>query len=319
MTTPNSAPLGGTELHLGHIRKAFPDLFDQVQFICSRPKQVELQEKPRLLYLQDTATDPESVCLKDPAYRKNFNRLVFCSHRQQYEYNLFCGIPYSEGMVIKNSVPVLTPTFPKPKTDKLQFIYTSTPHRGLTVLAAAAEHLATVRQDWELHVYSSLHIYGWHDADHQFDSLYEQLKRNPCVVYHGSVPNAEVRQAVLDAHVFVYPSIYSEMSCMAIQEAMMAGCLAITSGLGALPETCGEWAWTMPFSENMNEMAGGTYNSMALALDRYWSEYTQSILPVQSSYFQTFYSFERRAPLWKAVLEQIIKEGPPKPEMLVIA
>jgi glycosyltransferase involved in cell wall biosynthesis len=311
--------MGGTELHFANIQRAFPELVSQVQFVLSRPKQVELLDKPRILYLQDTAQDPESECLKDPAYRKNFNKLVFCSHRQQYEYNIYVGIPYSEGVVIKNSVPLLTPTFPKPiPNGKLKFIYTSTPHRGLAVLAAAAEHLAKERQDWELHVYSSLNIYGWHDADHQFDELYAQLKKNPCVVYHGSVPNAEIRQAVLDAHVFVYPSIYSEMSCMAIQEAMMAGCLVITSGLGALPETCGEWAWMFPFTENMNEMAAATYNSMTLALEKYSSEYVQSLLPVQSGYYQAFYSFERRAPVWKSLLEQVIREGTPAPEMLVI-
>lgn len=315
---PNSAPLGGTELHFGYIKAAFPDLVSQVQFILSRPLETVLEDKPRLLYLQDCATDPASACLRDRAYRTSFNRLVFCSHRQQYEYHTFLAIPYSEGIIIKNSVPLLSPTFPKPLVDgKLQFIYTSTPHRGLEILAAVADHLVKERQDWQLHVYSSLNIYGWHDADKQFEGLYERLRANPCVVYHGSQPNAVVRQAVLDAHVFVYPSTYAEMSCMAIQEAMMAGCLTITSSLGALPETCGEWAWMFPFSEDPDRMAGHTYNLMKQALNSYDHAYIGAVLHAQSQYYQNFYAFEQRAPLWKSVLEAIIAEGTPVEKFIV--
>jgi UDP-glucose:(glucosyl)LPS alpha-1,2-glucosyltransferase len=189
------------------------------------------------------AAGPRVGASPDPGYRKNFNRIVFASHWQQQQYNLFLGIPYSEGVVIKNGVPRLSPTLPKePVNDKLRFLYTSTPHRGLNVLAAAADALAQERQDWELHVYSSLNIYGWHEQDKQMQPLYDKLQANPCVVYHGSRPERRGSSGVLDAHIFVYPSIYQETSCMAIQEAMMAGCLTITSNLGALIETCGEWA-----------------------------------------------------------------------------
>lgn len=315
---PNSPPMGGTELHLGHIKAAFPEEMSKVQFICSRPEQYELEDKPRILYLQDTANDPASACLRDPSYRSKFNRLVFCSYKQKYEYNLFLGIPPSEGIVIKNSVPLLRPTFPKPLGDgRLRFIYTSTPHRGLEVLAAVAQHLAKQRQDWVLDVYSSFNIYGWHEHDKQFTPLYDALKANPCVVYHGSQPNAVVRQAVLDAHVHVYPCIYPEMSCMSIQEAMMAGCLEITSSAGALPETCGEWAWMFPFSENRDQMATNTYNLMLAALDRYHEPQMQQALQLQSAYYQNYWSFEARKPQWKFLLDAVIAEGAPQEKLVI--
>jgi glycosyltransferase involved in cell wall biosynthesis len=312
-------PMGGTELHLLNIQNAFPDLWDQVQFIASRPEQYTLDEsKPRILYLQDTANDPASQCLKDKSYRSKFNRIVFCSYKQQYEYSLFLGIPPSEGVVIKNSVPMLKPEFPKPLGDgRVRFIYTSTPHRGLEILAVAADYLAKQRQDWTLDVYSSLKLYGRDEHDKQFEKLYEFLQKNPCVTYHGSVPNAEVRQACLDAHVFVYPCIYPEMSCMAIQEAMMAGCLAITSSVGALPETCGEWAWMFPYSENRDQMVGNTYHMMNQVIDRFNEPPVQLMLQAQSAYFQNFYSFENRASQWKALLEAVIKEGPPQEKLVI--
>lgn len=312
-------PMGGTELILSNLTNAFPDLTEQVQIICSRPQQVELDpNKPKLLWLQDLPQDPASACLRDKTYRSQFNKLVFVSHWQQQQYNLHLGIPYHEGVVLKNAVPHMAPTFPKPLPDgKLQFIYTSTPHRGLVLLAAAADALAKERQDWQLHVYSSLNIYGWHEQDAQFNELYDALRANPCVVYHGSQPNDVVRQAVLDAHVWVYPSIYAETSCMAGQEALMAGCLGITTNYGALPETCAEWAWMFPVDESQELMCMRTHLNMVRALDTYASDEVQTVLELQSMYYQRFWSFENRLPQWEALLNHVIKEGPKK-EMLVI-
>jgi UDP-glucose:(glucosyl)LPS alpha-1,2-glucosyltransferase len=310
---------GGTELILANLKQAFPDLTDKVQIICSRPQQAVMDmTKPRILWLQDLPQDPASQCLRDPSYRSQFNKLIFVSHWQQQQYNMALGIPFHDGVVIKNAVPRLTPTFPKPRhDDKLRFIYTSTPHRGLAIVAAAADALQKERQDWELHVWSSLKTYGWDEQDKQFEPLYAALRKNPCVTYHGSGTNAEVRQACLDAHIFVYPSIYAETSCMSIQEAMMAGCLAITTNFGALPETCAEWAWMFPIDEQAEVICQRTHLTMRAALDSYDDPNTQNILRAQSDYFQKFWAFEARHAIWKGLLEQVIAEGP-KREMLSI-
>ena len=317
MSDVNSAPMGGTELILANLQAALPELTSEVQIIMSRPQNYVLEDKPRILWLQDLPEDPASACLRDPSYRTQFNRIVFASHWQEQRYNLFLGIPYNEGVVIKNAVPWRAHTLPKPKVDgKLKFIYTSTPHRGLPILAAAAEMLAGVRQDWELHVYSSLNIYGWHEQDKQFQPLYDALQKIPQVVYHGSQPNNVVRDALDSAHVFVYPSVYLETSCMAIQEAMMAGCLAITSNYGALTETCGEWAWMFPFDERPEQMVEHTAHLMLRALERYDDEHLQSTLAVQSGYYQQYYSFESRVPRWQQLLETVIKEGAPEEKLV---
>jgi UDP-glucose:(glucosyl)LPS alpha-1,2-glucosyltransferase len=325
---------GGTELILANLKQAFPELVDQVQIICSRPQGVPLEDKPRILWLQDLPQDPASQCLSDPGFRSKFNRLVFVSHWQQQQYNMALRIPFHDGVVIKNAVPRLAPSFPKPRIypmptgveavddttgnpGKLRFLYTSTPHRGLAIVAAAADALAKERQDWELHVWSSLKTYGWDDADKQFEPLYDSLRKNPCVTYHGSGTNAEVRQACLDAHIFVYPSIYAETSCMSIQEAMMAGCLAITTNFGCLPETCAEWAIMFPIDEQAEVICQRTHLFMRHALDIYDDEATQRSLEQQSNYFQKFWAFEGRLSSWKMLLETVIAEGPKK-EMLVI-
>lgn len=315
----NVKPMGGTELICANLKKAFPELTDQVQIIMSRPEQVELEDKPRILWLHDLPSDPASAVLRDRSYRTQFNRIVFCSHWQQQQYAQYLGIPYSEGVVIKNGVPYrVAPSTPKPKPNgKLQFIYTSTPHRGLALLAMAADELAKERQDWELHVYSSFKIYGWEGVDEQWAPLYDKLKANPCVVYHGTQPNDVVRDALMNAHVFVYPSIYAETSCLAIQEAMMSGCLAITTNYGALPETAGEWAWMFQYDERPEAMVQRTLGCMRQALTAYDEPHMQTILNLQSIYYQQFYSFEARLESWKHLLEAVVKEGTPVQKLVI--
>ncbi len=306
------APMGGTELLLSCLTGALPALTAQVQIICSRPELVALDpDRPRLLWLHDLPHDPASACLKDRAYRAQFNALVFVSHWQQAQYHQVLGIPYSEGLVIRNGVPRLAPALPKPDVDgRLHFIYTSTPHRGLALLATAADALAHVRQDWRLHVYSSFGLYGWHDADARYEPLYDALRANPCVRYYGARPNDEVRDAVLQAHVWVYPSVYAETSCLAAQEALMAGCLGITSSLGALPETCGAWPWMFAFDESPEVMCVQTLQHMQRALAEYWRPETQDRLVAQRGYFQRFWSFESRVVEWEGLLTRLASERP---------
>lgn len=308
-------PLGGTELLYSYLSNALPDLCNDVQIILSRPDAVPLEDKPRILWLHDLPQDPAIASIRDASYRTRFNRIVFVSHWQQQQFAQYAGVPYSDGIVIKNAVPHRMMK-PKVRGEKLKFIYTSTPHRGLAVLAAAADALAKIRTDWELHVYSSLKIYGWTEQDAQFTPLYDKLRENPCVVYHGTQPNSVVRDALDDAHVFVYPSTYQETSCLAIQEALMAGCLAITSSLGALPETCGEWAWMFQFDENPEVLAQRTYDMMNFALAQYDNPRLAASLSAQSVYYQQYYSFENRVESWRHLLTHTKNQGVPNQKLV---
>ena len=80
MSQKTGKAMGGTELIEANIRTALPDLCSKVQIIMSRPEQVELEDKPRVLILQDLPQDPASSMLRDASYRTRFNRIVFCSH-----------------------------------------------------------------------------------------------------------------------------------------------------------------------------------------------------------------------------------------------
>ena len=75
----------------------------------------------------------------------------------------------------------------------LKVAYTSTPFRGLAVLLEAWEQAAP--RDAELHIWSSLKLYGPGADDAPYAALYARAGSLPNVHYHGLLPNAALRAA----------------------------------------------------------------------------------------------------------------------------
>ena len=126
---------GGTELMLEGLKKRIdPELWDNFNFIMSRVRDEFIDpDKPNILWLQDLPEDPESQHLKSISSRERFAKIVFNSNWQQQQYNMKLGVPYEDGVVLKNCCVRFEP-HEKPKGHKLRLVYNSTPQRGLHVL-----------------------------------------------------------------------------------------------------------------------------------------------------------------------------------------
>ena len=88
--------MGGTELMrkwlYTEIEQREPGLIDQFQFISTRVRELE-EDKKRVLWIHDLAQDPEVQHLKNKENWDKFERVVFVSHWQQYQfyvYLLYC-------------------------------------------------------------------------------------------------------------------------------------------------------------------------------------------------------------------------------------
>lgn len=296
---------GGTELQLEGLKKRLSKkTWDKYNFIMSRVRDEFFDDRPAVLWLQDLPQDPESMHLKDESSRERFSKIVFNSNWQQDKYHRYLGIPYDEGVVLKNAIEPIA-LHEKPKDGKIKLIYFSTPHRGLNILESAVRALSEHRDDFEVDVYSSFKLYGWEGRDAEFKELFDRLESLDCVNYYGTVSNKKIRKALTQSHILAYPSIYEESSCCVAIEAMAAGCLAVVPNYGALSETCTDFAWMYNWEPDQSLHAQKYASILNQAIESYWNPGLQSVLKMQSAYYNHFYSWDMRVHEWTDVLNSI--------------
>jgi glycosyltransferase involved in cell wall biosynthesis len=304
---------GGTELMLRGLQSRLdPELIKDIQIIPSRVRQLD-EDKIRILWLHDLPGDPESEHLKDGGHNR-FHLLVFVSNWQMQQYIQYYGIPWSKCVVIENVIESISSATINKPADKIKLIYHTTPHRGLEILVPVFEKLCEQHSDIELDVFSSFKIYGWEQRDEPYQQLFQRCKDHPQINYHGTVPNIEVRKAVAQAHIFAYPSIWLETSCLSLMEAMSAECVCIHPNFGALHETAGGTTVMYQWNETPNEHAGILYahlESVIKAL-REKNEALANVVKIQKSYADLRYSWNRVMNVWHDILTGIKQRYPDK-------
>ena len=251
---PEDTPraMGGTELIQKWLfDRLDPELKDYFQFIASRKR--TLEDKPRLFWVHDLAQDPEVEFLKEHKNMLDFEKIIFVSHWQQYQYGVYLGVPYDHGVVIQHAIDPI-PKHEKPD-DKIVCSYISTPHRGLEILLESwkmmKENMKSEAVDKaELKIFSSFKIYDRPHMDEQFRHVYRKAEDMDQVHYSGSVPNETIREELQTSHILAYPSTYMETACISAIEAMSAKNLVVCPNLGALPETCANFAFMYGYEPN---------------------------------------------------------------------
>lgn len=299
--------MGGTELMLHALHEnVSKDLLDNFKIIPSRFRGHDPARKS-ILWLHDLPNDPEAEKLNQASFRDEFAGLVFVSNWQMQAFNLITGVPYGgKATVLQNAIRPFG-KITKPDTKKIRLIYHTTPHRGLALLIPVFEKLQEIHDDIELDIYSSFKIYGWEERDEPYKALFERAKANPSIRYHGSVSNEEVREALAQAHIFAYPCIWPETSCIAAIEAFAAGCIVVHPNYAALPETAGNFGWMYQWSENAQEHANRFANMLNRAIATVKEDYSalQTNNDYQQEYFNHFYSWDVRKVQWTTFLEGV--------------
>jgi len=298
---------GGTEMIAEQIRNRVPpELLAKFNLIHSRVREENIsKDKSNILVLHDTWDDPESQHLKDEKSLDRFSKLIFVSHYQQATFNIGLGVPFNKGVVIQNAIEPITLTPDDKKSSIIRFIYHTTPHRGLELLVPVFEKLAESVPNIHLDVYSSFKIYGWNARDDQYKNIFQRIIDHPNMTYHGYQPNEVVREALKKAHVYAYPNIWPETSCISVIEAMSAGCNVICPNFAALPETCANFATMYGFNEDYNAHANMFAAIAHMMIREYWQENNQNKLKFQKMYFDNFYNWNIRAQQWNALLSSM--------------
>lgn len=301
-------PAGGTEiLFAGLYKHTNIKEHQDINIILSNPYMRYLRYTKKNLLWQHLNYIDESLLpgYKDPAFMNAINSFVYVSNWQHEKYRYLFQIPLENAYVIKNAIEPIE-LKPKPKDGKLKLIYTSAPYRGLDILLPAFEMLG--RDDVELDIYSSAKMYGTAYEEHTggvYEEHYEIARNMKNVNYMGYAPNEEIKKALQEAHIFVYPSTFEETCCLAMVEAGAAGCRMVTTNLGALYETGSEYARMMPMQATPNILIPAYAKILNEEIDNYWSIHIQEKLKKQSEFYNENYSWDLRSQEWNRLFDRI--------------
>lgn len=305
-------PKGGTEILKEQLLAQLPEeSLDGINLIGSicHPSLVK-EDKINILWQHLSYDQPNVRLMQDRKFVDSIDYFIYVSHWQYNKFREIYKIPEYKSFVIKNATHAFD-IVEKQKDNKIKLLYTSTPWRGLAVLIKSIEILNKTREDFEVDIYSSTKIYGSKFDENEkdkFEVLFDKCKNTPNVNYLGYADNDSVRAAVQKAHIYAYPSIFEETSCLAVIEAMSAGCHVVTTNYGALPETCGEFATMIEFDssgQNLIERYAETLNSV---IDNYKNNLYKDDLEMQIKYYNKNYSWETRIQEWKNFLNYVRKE-----------
>ncbi len=301
-------PQGGTEILYNNLVKYVGlDWNQHINLIVSTCKPEFIDPNRMNIVWQHLAYDqPNIIGMAYPEFIQQIQHFVYVSEWQKREFECRFATNLSQNHVIRNAIDPIE--FKERPQDKIRLIYTSTPNRGLRVLLDAWKILN--RSDVELIVYSSDVIYGTGYAAQrarEHAELFHRCKTTPGIIYKGFATNKAVRQALQSADILAYPSIYEETSCLAAIEAGAAGCRIVTTNLGALPETCDNWARFVDYSYG---------DDLDLLAEKYAQVLDEEIdlvkknsynLKEQSLWFNNQYSWERRAQEWKEFFKKCVE------------
>jgi glycosyltransferase involved in cell wall biosynthesis len=289
-------PQGGSDIMLKNLYK-YVNVPDDVNIIMSRcDESLIVEGKKNIVWVHIPHNQPLVQDITNKYFQRQVDAFVYVSHWQHEKFRFVHQIPLHNTYVIKNAIKPIE-FIEKPTTGKKKIVFAAPPYRGLEPMLDSFALLG--RDDVELDVYSSTIIYGSDYVKHEgdrYDYLFNRAKEMPNVNYKGYVPNTELRKALQKAHIFAYPNIFEETSCMTMIEAGAAGCQMITTNIGALPETGSEFATLVPIQADYKDLVSTYTELLNTEID---SDILNSESLYQSEFYNKKYSWELRAKTWE--------------------
>lgn len=310
-------PIGGTEILVNAFNKftkikEYPEL-NIIPSLCDI--NLLVPGKKNIIWQHNMPDQPVVSGMFNKLFIDAVDHFVFVSQYQLDEYKKLFDLDPDKVSVIENAIEPIE-FVEKPSTDKIRLIYTSAPFRGLDVLIEAFKSLN--RDDVELHVYSSNIIYGTEHSrmiGDRYESLFHACRKTDGIVYKGFAPNHRIREALKESHIFAYPSTFKETSCLAAIEAGASGCKIVTTNLGALPDTCGDFATYVDYEmeqiesiqdyENRKKLLIDFAQALNTEIDKYKELNYNG--PIQSKSFNERFSWVNRSTEWNEFFERMSK------------
>lgn len=151
------------------------------------------------------------------------------------------GVPMEKIYITRNGIkPSDFPPFTHEEKDPNQFVFSSSPDRGLDRAMLVLDRVREKHPDIRLSVFYGIeHLPKW---GHQ--ELHDKLKRmfaeRPWVIYHGATKKEDLYNAFRKAAYCIQPSDFIETSKITAREMLYCGVYQITRKVGGLVDTMAE-------------------------------------------------------------------------------
>ena len=295
-----SESFGGSENQFRLLLKYLSDeSFKDINLILNNTD-YNLLEKDRInvLWMQHFVNQKEAQNLGTKNYVDKLDYIVFNSNWNFEKFYYHFKVPENKCLVIRNAIEKIE--FQEKPKDKINLIYHTTPWRGLKHLLKVFKDLN--RNDVELTVCSSMIIYGKKFDDvygEKYKRIFEECRNTKKVNYLGFVENKKIIDLLKKMHIYAFPSIWPETSCISAIESMAAGCEIVTTNLGALYETCSPFGTLVSFDRNLHNLEKKYKNVLTSSIRNFWSDENQEKLKLQHKSINATYSWNVRSVEWK--------------------
>ncbi len=290
---------GGSENQMRFLLKYLPDesLKDINLILNNANNDLIEKDKINVLWMHHFVNQKEAQNLISKDFVSKLDWIVYNSSWNFEKHIYQFKIPEEKCIVIRNAIEKID--FKEKSKDKIKLIYHTTPWRGLANLLKIFKNLNI--DNIELNICSSTKIYGKKfdsSLGKKYEDLFAECKATKNVNYLGFVDNKNVVDLLKNTHIFSYPSIWHETSCISAIEAMAAGCEVVTTNLGALYETCAPFGTFVNFDRNLNNLEKKFSKILLNAIKNFWSDKNQNKLKLQRESINSTYSWETRSLEW---------------------
>ena len=299
---------GGSENQMRFLLNHLPDeSFKNINLILNNADHKLLEnERINILWVQHFVNQAEIQNLGSKDFIDKLDYIVFNSNWNFEKFSYQFKIPESKSLVIRNAIKEIN--FEKKSKEKISLIYHTTPWRGLSLLLNVFKSLNL--KNVELNICSSTKIYGKKFEEvyaKQYESVFNECKNTKNVNYLGFLENKKIIDLLKKMHIYSFPSIWPETSCISAIEAMAAGCEIVTTNLGALYETCSPFGTFVGFDRNFKNLEKKFAKVLEHSINNYWSEENQKKLKLQQETINATYSWNVRSVEWKNFFEHARK------------
>ncbi len=311
LTTDQSRPVsfndsyGGSENQMRLLLKNLPDeCFKDINLILNNANH-DLIEKNKInvLWMHHFVNQKEAANLAAKDFVNKLDWIVYNSNWNFEKHVYQFKVLESKCIVIKNAIEKIS--FEEKPKNKINLIYHTTPWRGLTHLLKIFKKLNL--KDVELNVCSSVEIYGKKfdfAVGKNYKGIFDECKNTKNVNYYGFLDNNKIIDLLKKVHIFSYPSVWHETSCIAAIEAMAAGCEVVTTNLGALYETCSPFGTFANFDRNFDNLEKKYSKILLNSIKNFWSDENQKKLKLQRETINSTYSWNVRSIEWKNFFDE---------------